>query len=216
MVAVGTWLALLAAGAIAVRRRWNGAGSEGQREWSRKLVHIGCGAVVMIAWVFAIDRRIAIPAAATITLLAALNHRLRVLPAVEDVGRASYGTVAYGASITLLLWHFWPAEPATVAAGVLVMALGDGLAGLVGPLWPTASWRVLGQKRSLLGTGTMALASLGVLAGLSLATGGPGWPQLLAIAAAATLLEQLAVAGIDNLTVPLGVAWLWQRCGGLS
>lgn len=216
VAAVSAWLALLAAAAMAVRRRWNGEGSAGQREWSRKLVHIGSGAVVLIAWAFAIDRRIAIPAAAAITLLAALNHRLRVLPAVEDVGRASYGTVAYGASITLLLWQFWPREAATVAAGVLVMALGDGLAGLLGPLWPTASWRVLGQRRSLLGTTTMAAASLFVLGGLSLAVGGPSWPQLLAIAAAATLLEQLAVGGIDNLTVPLGVAWLWQRCSGLG
>jgi phytol kinase len=214
--AVAAWLALLAASAMAVRRRWNGEGSSGQREWSRKLVHIGSGAVVLIAWAFAIDRRIAVPAAATITLLAALNHRLRVLPAVEDVGRASYGTVAYGASITLLLWQFWPSQPATVAAGVLVMALGDGLAGLVGPLWPSPSWQVLSQKRSLLGTGTMAGASLVVLSGLSLAVGGPSWPQLLLITTAATLLEQLAVAGIDNLTVPLGVAWLWQQCTGLS
>jgi phytol kinase len=214
--AVAAWLALLAAAAMAVRQRWNGEGNSGQREWSRKLVHIGSGAVVLIAWAFAIDRRIAIPAAATITLLAALNHRLRVLPAVEDVGRASYGTVAYGASITLLLWQFWPSQPATVAAGVLVMALGDGLAGLVGPLWPSPSWQVLGQKRSLLGTGTMAGASLVVLSGLSMAVGGPSWPQLLLVTTAATLLEQLAVAGIDNLTVPLGVAWLWQQCAGLS
>jgi phytol kinase len=214
--AVAAWLALLAASAMAVRQRWNGEGSSGQREWSRKLVHIGSGAVVLIAWAFAIDRRIAIPAAATITLLAALNHRLRVLPAVEDVGRASYGTVAYGASITLLLWQFWPSQPATVAAGVLVMALGDGLAGLVGPLWPSPSWQVLGQKRSLLGTGTMAGASLVVLSGLSMAVGGPSWPELLLVTTAATLLEQLAVAGIDNLTVPLGVAWLWQQCAGLS
>jgi phytol kinase len=214
--AVAAWLALLAASAMAVRQRWNGEGSSGQREWSRKLVHIGSGAVVLIAWAFAIDRRIAVPAAATITLLAALNHRLRVLPAVEDVGRASYGTVAYGASITLLLWQFWPSQPATVAAGVLVMALGDGLAGLVGPLWPSPSWQVLGQKRSLLGTGTMAGASLVVLSGLSMAVGGPSWPELLLVTTAATLLEQLAVAGIDNLTVPLGVAWLWQQCAGLS
>jgi phytol kinase len=199
-----------------VRRRWNGEASDGQREWSRKLVHIGSGAVVLIAWAFAIDRRIAVPAAATITLLAALNHRLRVLPAVEDVGRASYGTVAYGASITLLLWQYWPQHAATVAAGVLVMALGDGLAGLLGPLWPSASWQVFGQRRSLLGTGTMAGASLIVLSSLSLAVGGPAWPQLLAIAVAATLLEQLAVAGIDNLTVPLGVAWLWQQWAGVS
>jgi len=215
-IAVAAWLALLAASAMAVRQRWNGEGNSGQREWSRKLVHIGSGAVVLIAWAFAIDRRIAVPAAATITLLAALNHRLRVLPAVEDVGRASYGTVAYGASITLLLWQFWPSQPATVAAGVLVMALGDGLAGLVGPLWPSPSWQVLGQKRSLLGTGTMAGASLVVLSGLSMAVGGPSWPQLLLVTTAATLLEQLAVAGIDNLTVPLGVAWLWQQCAGLS
>ncbi len=212
---MAAWLALLAAAATAVRQRWNGEGS-GQREWSRKLVHIGSGAVVLIAWAFAIDRRIALPAAATITLLAALNHRLRVLPAVEDVGRASYGTVAYGASITLLLWQFWPSQPATVAAGILVMALGDGLAGLVGPLWPSASWQVLGQRRSVLGTATMAGASLIVLSSLSLAVGGPAWPQLLAITAAATLLEQLAVAGIDNLTVPLGVAWLWQQSAGFS
>jgi phytol kinase len=217
VAAVAGWLTLLALGALAVRRRWSGISDPSQREWSRKLVHIGTGAVVPIAWVLGIDRAIALPAAATITLVAALNHRLRLLPAVEDVGRASYGTVAYGASITLLLWQFWPHQPATVAAGVLVMAVGDGLAGLIGPLWRSPSWQVLGQRRSLLGTGTMALASFLVLSGLKL-TGGaigaaPDWPALLLIALAATLLEQLAVAGLDNLSVPLGVAWLWQGCG---
>ena len=216
MAAVAAWLALLAALAIAVRRRWDGQTNPRQREWSRKLVHIGTGAVVLIAWGFAIDRRIAIPAAAAITLLAALNHRLRVLPAVEDVGRASYGTVAYGASITLLLWQYWPSQAASVAAGVLVMALGDGLAGLIGPLWPSPSWQVLGQRRSLLGTGTMAMASLLVLVCLGHWVAGPPWPLLLGIAATATLLEQLAIGGIDNLSVPLGVAWLWQQWSGLG
>ena len=111
--AVAAWLLLLAGLAVQVRQRWNG-----QREWSRKLVHIGTGAVVLIAWGCGIDRLVAIPAAATITLLAALNHRLRILPAVEDVGRPSYGTVAYGASITALLALAWPNQPAVVAAGV--------------------------------------------------------------------------------------------------
>lgn len=216
MAAVAAWLALLAVLAIGVRHRWDGQTNPQQRESSRKLVHIGTGAVVLIAWGFAIDRRIAIPAAAAITLLAALNHRLRVLPAVEDVGRASYGTVAYGASITLLLWQYWPSQAASVAAGVLVMALGDGLAGLIGPLWPSPSWQVLGQRRSLLGTGTMAMASLLVLACLGLWGAGPSWPLLLGIAATATLLEQLAIGGIDNLSVPLGVAWLWQQWSGLG
>jgi phytol kinase len=219
VAAVTAWLALLALAALAVRRRFNGNASPGQREWSRKLVHIGTGAVVPIAWSFGIARPIALPAAGAITLLAALNHRLRLLPAVEDVGRASYGTVAYGASITLLLWLHWPQDPATVTAGVLVMALGDGLAGLVGPLRESPCWQVLGQRRSLLGTAVMAGASLVVLALLrltlmKLGMAAPPWPALAGIAAAATLLEQIAVVGIDNLTVPLGVAWLWQQLSG--
>lgn len=218
MAVVATWLVLLATVAVAVRRRWNGAATPAQREWSRKLVHIGSGAVVPIAWAVGIDRLIAVPAAAAITVVAALNHRLRLLPAVEDVGRASYGTVAYGASITLLLWQFWPLQPATVTAGVLVMALGDGLAGLVGPLVLSPCWQVLGQRRSLVGTSVMAATSLLVLVllrltlmALGLEAEAPPWTALVVIAASATLLEQVAIGGIDNLSVPLGVAWLWQR-----
>lgn len=209
VAAVAVWLGLLAAAALAVRRRWNG-----QREWSRKLVHIGTGAVVPIAWAFGISQAIAVPAAGTITVLAALNHRIRVLPAIEDVDRHSYGTIAYGASITALLWLYWPQQPAAVAAGVLVMAFGDGLAGLLGPLVPSFSWSVWQQRKSVAGTGAMAIASLLVLLSLravALAQGTPAPPAgaLLAITALAVLLEQCAVIGLDNFTVPVAVGWLW-------
>lgn len=211
MAAVGGWLALLAALALAVRARW-----PQEREWSRKLVHIGAGAVMPLAWATGIERAIAVPSAALVTVLALLNHRRRVLPAIEDIDRPSYGTVGYGASITLLLWFGWPQHAPAVCAGVLVMALGDGLAGLIGPMRQSPSWEVLGQRRSLLGTGVMGLSSLGALAGLAafcraqgLAT--PSVGGLVAIAASAMVLEQVAVGGIDNLTVPLAVAGLWQR-----
>ena len=153
--------------------------------------------------------------AGLITLMAAVNHRIRVLPAIEDVGRHSYGTIAYGASITTLLWLYWPAEPAAVAAGVLVMALGDGLAGLLGPLLQSPSWRVWGQRKSLVGTGAMAAGSLAVLLlvqRLAAAAGlaHPSLGSLLAITAAAVLLEQAAVAGIDNFSVPVASGWLWH------
>jgi phytol kinase len=210
VAAVAVWLGLLAAAALAVRQRWNG-----QREWSRKLVHIGTGAVVPIAWVFGISQAIAVPAAGAITLLAALNHRIRVLPAIEDIDRHSYGTIAYGASITALLWLYWPQQPAAVTAGVLVMACGDGLAGLLGPLVPSFSWSVWQQRKSVVGTSAMAIASLLVLLGLravALAQGmtAPSATALLAITAVAVLLEQGAVVGLDNFTVPVAVGWLWS------
>lgn len=200
------WLTLVAVTALAVRQRW-----PERREWSRKVAHIGSGPVVLIAWGLGIERGIAIAAAALVTVLAVLNHRSRVLPAIEDVDRASFGTVAYGASITLLLLLWWPDQAAAAAAGVLVMALGDGLAGLLGPQIASPSWQVLGERRSLIGTAAMALASLGALAlvaGLA-PQAAPAPAALLLIALAATALEQVAWLGIDNLTVPLLVGGLW-------
>lgn len=186
-----------------------------QREWSRKVVHIGTGPVVLLAWWLQIDRSTALPAAALVTLATALNHRFRLLPAVEDVGRHSYGTIAYGGSITLLLALYWPLQPLPVAAGVLVMACGDGLAGLVGPALNSPRWRLLGQGKSLAGTACMLLAALAVLLALTTLAGtqgltAPAWPALLLIATAATTLEQFSAYGIDNLSVPLATALLWQ------
>ena len=205
-----TWLASVVATALLVRRL-----RPEQREWSRKVVHIGTGPVILLAWWLQIDRWVALPAAALVTVATALNHRLRVLPAVEDVGRHSYGTVAYGASITALLALYWPQQPLPVAAGILVMAGGDGLAGLVGPAVPSPRWRLLGQGKSLAGTACMALTSLAVLLAITTLAAGsglaaPGLGALLLIAISATALEQLSGYGIDNLTVPLATALLWQ------
>lgn len=212
VAAVGLWLALLAAAAAWMRRHHlEQAGSDHAREWSRKLVHIGTGAVVPLAWLLGVDRLIAVPAALTVTVLAAINHRYRLLPAIEDVGRHSYGTVAYGAAITSLLLAFWPQQADAVCAGVLVMALGDGLAGLLGARFRSPSWQIGEQRKSLLGTTTMALVSMVVL--LLLAQGpwpAPALPALVAIALVATALEQVAWLGIDNLTVPIVSAWLWS------
>ena len=210
VAAVAAWLAAVLLTALAVRRRW-----PQQKEWSRKVVHIGTGAVVLLAWVFAIPRDFALGAAALVTVGTALNHRFRLLPAVEDVGRQSYGTIAYGASITILLALFWPQQPLPVAAGVLVMACGDGLAGLVGPQINSPRWRLFGQTKSLAGTAAMAITSwlvLALLIGVAQATGASA-PNLVAaavIAVAATGLEQLSGFGLDNLSVPLATASLWQ------
>ncbi len=204
--AVLLWLSLLSALSLRLRARW-----PQQREWSRKLLHIGTGPVVLIAWALGIERAIALPAAAAVTLLTALNHYFRLLPAVEDVGRHSYGTVAYGAAITVLLALFWPWQPTAVAAGVLVMALGDGLAGLLGASLPSPSWTLWGQRKSVLGTASMAVVSLAVLLVLRAAGGvGPPASALVLIALVAVLLEQIALLGIDNLSVPVATGLLWH------
>ena len=198
-------MVIVLAAALLARRQW-----PNQRELSRKIVHIGTGAVIPMAWWFAIPAPIAIPFAGVVTLATAINQRWRLIPAVEDVDRNSYGTTAYGLAITALLMLFWPSRPDAVCAGVLVMAFGDGLAGLIGRAVTSPRWSIAGQTKSLAGTTTMLMVSFGVLLALSIVGGsGANWTVALLLSVVATGLEQLSPAGIDNLSVPLVVGCLW-------
>ena len=201
------WISIVLCAAIICRNYF-----PGQKELSRKIIHIGSGPVIPLAWILGISAKLAIPVASIITLGLAMNHRLQLLPAMEDVNRQSYGTIAYGLSITFLLFILWPENAAAVSAGVLVMSFGDGLAGLVGPLIKSRDWLVFGQRKSIAGTLTMALVGLIVLIIVSGLSGVSFNPLLLlAISCLAVFLEQIGPWGIDNLTVPIGVAygWLW-------
>ena len=198
-------MVIVVASALLARHRW-----PDQRELSRKIVHIGTGAVIPMAWWFAIPAVIAIPFAGVVTLATAINQRWRLIPAVEDVDRNSYGTTAYGLAITTLLVMYWPHQPEAVCAGVLVMACGDGLAGLIGRAVTSPRWTVAGQTKSLAGTATMLTVSFGVLLALTITDGsGVNGTGALLLAAVATGLEQVSPAGIDNLSVPLAVGFLW-------
>ena len=183
-----------------------------QRELSRKIVHIGTGAVVPLAWFFEIPFVVALPVAAVITVVTTINHQWRFIPAVEDVDRNSYGTIAYGIAITTLLLLFWPTRADAVSAGVLVMALGDGLAGLIGRNVESPKWVLFGQNKSSVGTMTMAVVSGLVLIGLARWSGADlSLPAALGMVAMATGLEQLSWSGLDNLSVPLSVGVLWSQ-----
>ena len=198
-------MAMVLMAAVLARRRW-----PEQRETSRKIVHIGTGTVIPLAWLFQVPWVVAVPFAAMVTAITAINHQWRIIPAVEDVDRFSFGTVAYGLAITILLLLFWPNRTDAVTAGVLVMAFGDGLAGLIGRSLQSAQWSVLGQTKSMAGTLTMALVSAVVLFSLSaISPASVPWSAAIGLSLLATGLEQLSPLGIDNLTVPLAVGLLW-------
>ena len=199
---------LVISAALICRKRW-----PKQQELSRKIVHIGTGPIVVLAWWLAIPAFVAVPVAIAVTVITAVNHRLQLLPAVEDVDRNSYGTVAYGLAISLLLLLFWPEQAIAVCAGVLVMAFADGLAGLVGRGMASPSWTIWQQRKSVAGTITMALVTALVLLLLVLLSQSPLHPlRLIAVCALAVGLEQFGRWGIDNLTVliAVGLCWAWM------
>ncbi|WP_320663591.1 dolichol kinase [Prochlorococcus sp. MIT 1223] len=180
------------------------------KELVRKIIHIGSGPIIPFAWLIEVSKELAIFICASISLALYINHRFRIISSMEDIERKSYGTIFYGISITLLIILFWPNNSAAVTAGVLIMALGDGLAGLIGKGLKSPTWLIFGQNKSTAGTLTMGIVSGLVLSIMVYLTGEFFDPlKLLIITAIAVLLEQISFRGIDNLTVPLGVSSLW-------
>ncbi|GCE64851.1 dolichol kinase [cyanobiont of Ornithocercus magnificus] len=206
MAILSSWVLLVFATAVYCRSYW-----PGEQELPRKIVHIGVGPIVPLAWWLDVPRIVAIPVALTITLAALVNHRWHMFHAIEDVQRRSYGTVAYGLAITVMLLLYWPAQPAAVCAGTLVMAFGDGFAGLAGQTLRSPSWHLGNQQKSVAGTAVMAVTSCLVLTTLILLSGS-ALPllRLLLVTGLLVGLEQLSSLGLDNLTVPLAAALSWD------
>ena len=177
-----------------------------QEELSRTIIHIGTGPVILLAWLFDIPKNIAFLSAFSITIALGINYQFRLLPAIEDIDRKSFGTIAYGISITLLLLLFWPRHASYISIGVLSMAFGDGLAGLIGKSIHSPKWSVLGQSKSIAGTLTMATVVAITTATISSINNLEIQPvEIIVISLIATLLEQISPLGIDNITVPIGV-----------
>ena len=182
------------------------------REISRKIVHIGSGNVLLLAWWFAIPAWIAIAASIVAGTLALVSFFVPLLPSIESVGRKSLGTFFYAASIGILVGWFWAiGYPHEAVIGILVMTWGDGLAALVGQNFGRHHYQVWGATKSWEGSLAMAIASFVVCAAILLAVHGSSWeawtiPAVVAIAA--TGLESLSILGIDNLTVPIASAAL--------
>ena len=177
-----------------------------KEELSRKIIHIGTGPVILIAWFFDIPQNIAFFSALLITIALGVNYQFRLMPTIEDVERKSFGTIAYGISITFLLLLFWPHYELSISLGVLSMAFGDGLAGLIGKSFKSPTWSVLGQTKSIAGTltmGTVVAITTETITSINNVAIQP--LEIIVISLIATFLEQISPFGIDNITVPVGV-----------
>jgi phytol kinase len=181
-------------------------------EQSRKIVHIGTGNVIALAWLLQLPAWVGITSAVLAGLITLISYWLPILPGVNSVGRQSYGTFFYAVSMGLSIAIFWPLQhPEYAVLGILVMAWGDGLAAIIGQRWGRYPYKIWGNSKSLEGTATLMLVSYVVTTiVLYIAHGNLPivWLVGIPVAIAAVLLESISQFGIDNITLPLGTALL--------
>ncbi|MEO0540125.1 MAG: diacylglycerol/polyprenol kinase family protein, partial [Cyanobacteria bacterium P01_A01_bin.105] len=152
------WLGLVGGLSELARRQGYGA------EFTRKIVHIGAGQVILLAWWLPVPPWMGIVAAVVAALVALLSYQLPILPGINSVGRRSLGTFFYATSIGVVMAWFWPQFPYYGVIGILIMSWGDGLAALIGQRWGRHPYQVLGQTKSWVGSLTMLIASFTVVA----------------------------------------------------
>ena len=202
-LAVGVVFALLIVSEWGWRRQWL------HGEVGRKFIHITVGTFVAI-WPYFLDwTEIRLLSLAFFVIVLASMH-LGVFRAIGSVQRPTYGEIFFALSVGLLT--LITTSKGVYAAAILQMALADGFAAIIGGRYGTENkYHLFGRTKSLVGSAAFFIISLALLIGYSqLSDNGLAWQYILGGAVGATILENIAALGFDNLLVPLAIGLLLQ------
>ena len=202
---------LLAAGflsLIGAAELWRVLGSPSP-EATRKLTHLGAG-VGCIALPFLVHSPwVVLVLAAGMTTLFALGARFGFLPALHRVDRRTRGSEYYPVAV-FLLFLMARDRPAIYVSAVLVLAVADAFAAIIGMRYGRLRYEVEDGAKSVEGSVTFLLiAFLAIHLPLLLMTDldrAHAVLSALLIAALVTMFEAISLSGADNLFVPIAVA----------
>ncbi len=200
-------------GIAVLLRRFTGFSSE----FIRKFIHIGVSNwwFILMAWMDNIWYAIIGPVVFIILNSVMTFGGYGGFLGMDDKKR-NYGLIYFPISLLVLVLLVYNGKLAATAAtvGVLSMGYGDGLAAMVGHAWGKKKLPFLTGGKTWLGTAVMFLV---VTLVAYLFASVPEVPYRLLVAVTTGLvgafLEAATPLGLDNVTVPLGVAlWVAVLC----
>jgi phytol kinase len=221
---------------IAVEKFW-----KGDRALGRKILHMSVGNIVFFLWMLTSPWTALVVAGSFVlfSLLTTSRMQQRLhgvlirIPEGTGPGKASrkiidklstlsfsgagneFGLVYYCLAFTALAILFYD-RPIVVAAGMLPLALGDGMGAVIGLSYGAHPYAIIDRK-SVEGTlAVFAAAAVGVA--FSLLFYGMPWPQAagtaLVLGLVTALVEAAAPWGLDNLAIPACAAGTFLLLGG--
>lgn len=183
------------------------------KEASRKFIHIMLGNWWFIAMYYFTNVWFAAFVPATFVIINYISYKKDLIKVMERDVQDGLGTVYYAISLLILVIVSFGVykEPSLGLVPNLVMAYGDGLAGLLGRMIKSKRYKLSDTKKSVAGSITMFVISTLLIGGylaywhqdVFFAT--PHWPLVtVLIGFAITAIEAISEKGTDNITVPLG------------
>ncbi len=187
--------------------------SDGHSETTRKSVHMITG-ILMAFSPFLFHSAVPVLVIASAAMVGTvLSLRYGFLKSLHNTDRVSYGTVLHPASFFILTIIFWDRAPYILTISMLVMAIPDALAAMLGKLILTPHYITLGGSRKTIEGSWVMFSSTFVLIFLSLRYFHPYSEAGALVIAASTALvvtgwEAITTKGFDNLAVPLSTAFM--------
>ncbi|HYE17322.1 MAG TPA: hypothetical protein VEA69_02700 [Tepidisphaeraceae bacterium] len=196
-------------------------------ETGRKLLHAGMGIILVpLPWVFDSVGPVVVLTGVFVGLLVARRFvpalDRQVADVIYGVGRRSAGEFYFPVTVLALFAVTGPGDKAGFVGPVLVLALADAAAAVVGRRWGLCTYPAPGGgRKSIEGSLAFCAVALVCVLGAELALGGGGAVGRMVLTAAAvaiavTLVEAACPCGLDNVMVPLAVLGLMRGLAGAS
>ena len=181
-------------------------------EFSRKFIHIMLGNWWLIAMYFFTNVWAAMFVPITFVIINYISYKKNIITVMEREVKDGLGTVYYAISLlilTIVSFGIYK-EPLLGLIPNLIMAYGDGFAGIFGKIIKSRKYKINGVKKSYAGSFTMFIVTTLIIGGYLLLKNNEifwqtgHWPLItIMMAYCITLIEAISSKGIDNITVPI-------------
>lgn len=204
----GMFLALLA-----VAEAWSRIG-KARPEWTRKLVHFGGGLLCLfLPWLVESPWYVLCLAVGSSSVIAAGRHG-NLLMSLHKVDRITRGSEYYPLAI-FLVFLITQGQPWLYVSSVLVLAVADSFAALIGSRYGSLTYNVDESDKSVQGSlAFLVIAFIAMLIPMRLLTDLPALVCMLSallVAVLVTGIEAVSLRGTDNLFIPVGVAVILSK-----
>lgn len=172
---------------------------------TRRVTHIGSALIAATAPLF-LNQIIIVSACLLFAAAIFIGRQTTFFSSIHSVERKSFGDVYLPLGEAISAVVFLPHSVAAFQFGVLVMGISDPSAGLIGEKYGKHKIRFFGSTKSIEGSAVFFICTLI----LTLFFVPVFSYQLIIIAAILTIVEFLAIYGLDNLVLPILGAFLIQ------
>jgi phytol kinase len=176
-------------------------------EFSRKFIHISVGSFVAFWPWFLSWNEIRLLSVAFLIAIS-ISKAFNIFQSIHSVVRPTWGEVFFAVSVGLTT--FITQDKWVFMAALLQMGLADGLAAVVGVRFGKGSrYQIFGHAKSLVGSLTFIAVSFLILILFQEQSGQVvNAYKLAGLPLLSAAVENFGIAGLDNLLVPLLVAWI--------